>query len=81
MKRKILVLLLTFVMLCTYCLPALAAKPDGFTEEYSTDFEDGETLPEDFFTYFNVYDVKPKTETRTTTEPFRPAPICIRYMK
>ena len=45
-------------------MPSLAAVPElpeAFNEAYSTDFEGYEgVLPDDFYTYFNTYDVKPE---------------------
>jgi|GEM_PF-5331929 len=62
MKRKIIASLLAAVMAFAGVLPALAAVPElpeSFNEAYVTDFEgyDG-VLPDDFYTYFNTYDVK-----------------------
>lgn len=56
MKRKIIACLIMAALVCTGCMPAFAAEPEGYEEVFSTDFEGG--LPDDFFTYFNVYDVK-----------------------
>ncbi len=69
MKEKIIACLLAAVLFCGVCLPCSAAAPESFLEAYSTDFEGGESLPEDFFTYFNVYDMKEenvKTEDGNT---------------
>lgn len=62
MKRKVIASLLVAVMAFASVLPSLAAVPElpeSFNEAYSTDFEGYEgVLPDDFYTYFNTYDVK-----------------------
>ncbi len=64
MKRKVIASLLVAVMAFASVLPSLAAVPElpeAFNEAYSTDFEGYEgVLPDDFYTYFNTYDVKPE---------------------
>ena len=64
MKRKVIASLLVAVMAFSSVLPSLAAVPElpeAFNEAYSTDFEGYEgVLPDDFYTYFNTYDVKPE---------------------
>lgn len=64
MKRKVIASLLVAVMAFASVLPSLAAVPElpeALNEAYSTDFEGYEgVLPDDFYTYFNTYDVKPE---------------------